>query len=56
MNDPQLLLVDEPTAALDQERSRAIMELLANLTHQFRLGLPGWSRTTPSSCRSRTAA
>ena len=37
MNDPQLLLVDEPTAALDQERSRAIMELLANLTHEFRL-------------------
>ncbi|MCG7425257.1 ABC transporter ATP-binding protein [Kocuria rhizophila] len=37
MNDPQLLLVDEPTAALDQERSKAIMELLANLTHQFRL-------------------
>ena len=32
-----LLLVDEPTAALDQERSRAIMELLANLTHEFRL-------------------
>ncbi|RLZ02406.1 ABC transporter ATP-binding protein [Kocuria tytonicola] len=37
MNDPQLLLVDEPTAALDQERSRSIMELLANLTHQFSL-------------------
>ena len=37
MNEPQLLLVDEPTAALDQERSRTIMELLANLTHQFGL-------------------
>lgn len=37
MNDPQLLLVDEPTAALDQERSRSIMELLASLTHQFSL-------------------
>ncbi|MCC5671008.1 ABC transporter ATP-binding protein [Kocuria rhizophila] len=37
MNDPQLLLVDEPTAALDQERSRSIMELLAELTHQFGL-------------------
>lgn len=37
MNDPQLLLVDEPTAALDQERSRSIMELLASLTHEFSL-------------------
>ena len=37
MNDPQLLLVDEPTAALDQERSRSIMELLASLTHEFYL-------------------
>ncbi|RKQ33377.1 ABC transporter ATP-binding protein [Kocuria tytonis] len=37
MNDPQLLLVDEPTAALDQERSRSVMELLADLTHRFGL-------------------
>ncbi|MDO4919589.1 ABC transporter ATP-binding protein [Kocuria sp.] len=33
MNSPRLLLVDEPTAALDQERSRSVMELLADLTH-----------------------
>lgn len=37
MNRPHLLLVDEPTAALDHARSRSIMELLADLTHSFGL-------------------
>lgn len=37
MNRPQLLLVDEPTAALDHARSRSVMELLADLTHTFGL-------------------
>ena len=37
MNGPHLLLVDEPTAALDQARSRSVMELLAELTHSFGL-------------------
>lgn len=34
MGEPSVLLVDEPTAALDHERSEAVMGLLAELTHQ----------------------
>jgi putative ABC transport system ATP-binding protein len=37
MGEPRVLLADEPTAALDPQRSREIMELLAAETH--RLGL-----------------
>lgn len=32
---PSVLLVDEPTAALDRRRSHEIVELLARETHQF---------------------
>jgi len=31
INDPALILADEPTAALDTERGKAVMELLRNL-------------------------
>jgi putative ABC transport system ATP-binding protein len=31
INDPAVILADEPTAALDTERGRAVMELLRNL-------------------------
>ncbi len=33
-NDPSLILADEPTAALDSVRSRAVMELLRKVAHQ----------------------
>jgi putative ABC transport system ATP-binding protein len=28
MNDPQIVLVDEPTASLDSERGRAVVQML----------------------------
>lgn len=34
MNSPQLLLVDEPTAALDQERGAQVVRLLAQVTRE----------------------
>lgn len=35
VGDPQLLLVDEPTAALDRNRSHEIVALLAKECHEF---------------------
>ncbi len=35
MGNPTALLVDEPTAALDHERSEAIVKLLAKITREF---------------------
>ncbi|EMY33774.1 ABC transporter [Arthrobacter crystallopoietes BAB-32] len=35
MGQPKLLLVDEPTAALDHERSAAVVELLVRVTREF---------------------
>ncbi|MFI2564688.1 ABC transporter ATP-binding protein [Paenarthrobacter sp. NPDC018779] len=35
MGEPTVLLVDEPTAALDHERSEAIVRLLRRVTDQF---------------------
>lgn len=37
MGDPAVLLVDEPTAALDRERSEAIVRLLRQVTSEFRV-------------------
>ena len=37
MGHPSLLLVDEPTAALDHERSASIMKLLRQVTMEFNL-------------------
>ena len=37
MGDPAVLLVDEPTAALDRERSGAIVRLLRQVTDEFRV-------------------
>ncbi|OII15314.1 ABC transporter ATP-binding protein [Curtobacterium sp. MCBA15_008] len=34
VHEPDVLLVDEPTSALDQERGAAIMDLIAELTHE----------------------
>ncbi|MGZ4524747.1 MAG: ABC transporter ATP-binding protein [Mycobacteriaceae bacterium] len=34
MSNPSVLLVDEPTASLDQARSREVVELLAGRTHE----------------------
>lgn len=34
MGRPAVMLVDEPTAALDHDRSAEVMELLARLTHE----------------------
>lgn len=35
VGDPQVLLVDEPTAALDRKRSQEIVELLARECREF---------------------
>lgn len=35
MGEPKVLLVDEPTAALDHERSESIVRLLAEVTREF---------------------
>lgn len=37
MGQPSMLLVDEPTAALDHERSASIMKLLRDVTSEFNL-------------------
>ncbi|MEU3549456.1 ABC transporter ATP-binding protein [Streptomyces longwoodensis] len=34
MNDPTVLLVDEPTSAVDQERGAAVLDLITRLTHE----------------------
>jgi putative ABC transport system ATP-binding protein len=36
VNDPAVILADEPTAALDTERGTAVMELLRRLGRQRR--------------------
>ena len=38
MGSPALMLVDEPTAALDHERSESIVKLLVQLTREFGFG------------------
>ena len=35
MNNPEVLLVDEPTAALDSERAQQVTELILETTHKF---------------------
>ena len=35
VGDPQLLLVDEPTAALDRQRAQEIVSLLARECHDY---------------------
>ncbi|MFP7364586.1 ABC transporter ATP-binding protein [Corynebacterium callunae] len=35
MNEPDLLLVDEPTAALDQTSAREITQLIVSMAHDF---------------------
>ena len=34
VNDPTVLLVDEPTSSLDHERGRAVIDLITELTHR----------------------
>jgi putative ABC transport system ATP-binding protein len=34
-NDPELILADEPTAALDEESGRQVMELMQRLLRDF---------------------
>ncbi len=38
-NEPSLILADEPTAALDSERSRQVMELFASIAHDHQAGV-----------------
>jgi putative ABC transport system ATP-binding protein len=38
-NDPQVLLADEPTAALDSERAKQVMELFAKIAHKQNAGV-----------------
>ncbi|QDZ43295.1 ABC transporter ATP-binding protein [Corynebacterium sp. sy039] len=37
MNDPQLLLIDEPTAALDTQAATAVTDLIMDIAHQRRI-------------------
>jgi putative ABC transport system ATP-binding protein len=38
-NHPSLILADEPTAALDKERGRQVMELFARIAHEQNAGV-----------------
>lgn len=38
-NHPSLILADEPTAALDRERGRQVMELFAQIAHEQHAGV-----------------
>ena len=38
-NDPSLILADEPTAALDSQRGRQVMELFAKVAHERNAGV-----------------
>ena len=38
-NQPSLILADEPTAALDKERGRQVMELFAQIAHEQNAGV-----------------
>lgn len=38
-NRPSIILADEPTAALDKERGRQVMELLAKVAHEQNAGV-----------------
>lgn len=38
-NEPSLILADEPTAALDSERGRQVMELFAQIAHERGAGV-----------------
>lgn len=38
-NEPSVLLADEPTAALDSQRGRQVMELFARVAHEQRAGV-----------------
>ena len=38
-NHPSLILADEPTAALDKQRGRQVMELFAQIAHQHHAGV-----------------
>ena len=53
VNDPDILLADEPTGALDSETSVQVMEILKRSP---RIVSSSWSRTTPSLPRPTRAA
>ena len=38
-NNPSLILADEPTAALDSQRGRQVMELFAKVAHERNAGV-----------------
>lgn len=38
-NDPEVLLGDEPTAALDSERAKQVLELFATIAHEKQAGV-----------------
>ncbi|HWV24375.1 MAG TPA: ABC transporter ATP-binding protein, partial [Thermomicrobiales bacterium] len=38
MNDPRIILADEPTASLDSHRARQVVEMLANEVHERNKG------------------
>ncbi|HEX9228265.1 MAG TPA: ABC transporter ATP-binding protein [Arthrobacter sp.] len=65
MGDPAVLLVDEPTAALDRERSEAIVGLLRRVTDEFKVatvmvthdtGFVPMTDTVASMCDGRLSA
>jgi putative ABC transport system ATP-binding protein len=38
-NDPEVILADEPTAALDSQRAKQVMELFAKIAHEKQAGV-----------------
>jgi putative ABC transport system ATP-binding protein len=54
VNEPRLLLTDEPTGNLDSERSQQILELLTSICHER--GIPGLLATHDPQARGFAAS
>jgi ABC-type lipoprotein export system ATPase subunit/ABC-type lipoprotein release transport system permease subunit len=52
-NDPDIILADEPTGALDKENSKQIMDLLGNIARQGKLVITVTHSQTVADCGTR---